>query len=139
MSRGNNVGNLINVEGQNLNNMPNNNSNNGIGTEENMKVKDFIDQIRKFDGTNSLDLFLKDIERVAKIVGEEKTSTLVLYVRTRLEGEALRTIDDINFETLEEFLQHFKNLYKPTKNYTVLQNKLALIYQFENNLQSCIN
>ena len=42
--------------------MPNKNSNNEIGTEENMKVKDFIDQIRKFDGTDSLDRFLKDRE-----------------------------------------------------------------------------
>ncbi|KYN01910.1 DNA-binding protein HEXBP [Cyphomyrmex costatus] len=53
-------------------------------------------------------------------------------IRSRIVGEARRTIQDRNFNSVSELTQYLKQVYGPVKNVYQLQGELGCIYQKNN-------
>ncbi|KYN11027.1 Cellular nucleic acid-binding protein like protein [Trachymyrmex cornetzi] len=62
----------------------------------------------------------------------EAESQFTKIIRTRIVGEARRTILDRNFNSVNELTQYLKQIYGPAKNVYQLQGKLGSIYQRNN-------
>ena len=53
----------------------------------------------------------------------------VLRLISKLSGEAKRSIQNRAYENLEDLINHFRRIYRPTESWKKLELKLANIYQ----------
>ncbi|KAL6421588.1 hypothetical protein ACFW04_014317 [Cataglyphis niger] len=59
----------------------------------------------------------------------EAESQFTKIIRTRIVGEARRTIQDENFDSVSQLTSYLKQIYGPSKNVYQLQGELGCIYQ----------
>ena len=93
-------------------------------------LKYAIEAVPFFDGTNTpLNYFIEGCEEAKLMLPNEAESQFVKILRTRIVGEARRTISDKNFETVAELIKYLKQIYGGSKNMYQLQGELGSTYQ----------
>jgi len=58
----------------------------------------------------------------------EAESQFTKIIRTRIIGEARRTIQDQDFDSVSQLTKYLKQIYGPSKNVYQLQGELGCIY-----------
>lgn len=92
-------------------------------------LKYAIEAVPFFDGNNiPLNYFVEGCEEAKSMLPSEAESQFTKVIRTRIVGEARRTIQDQNFDTLAQLTKYLKQIYGPSKNVYQLQGELGNIY-----------
>ncbi|RLU27171.1 hypothetical protein DMN91_000970, partial [Ooceraea biroi] len=93
-------------------------------------LKYAIEAVPFFDGSNiSLSYFVEGCEEAKSMLPNEAESQFTKIVRTRVVGEARRTIQGQVFETIAQLTKYLKQIYGSSKNAYQLQGELGNIYQ----------
>ena len=93
-------------------------------------LKYAVDAVPFFDGTNiPLSYFIEGCEEAKSMLPDEAESQFARILRTRIVGEARRTIRDEDFNTVAELTKFLKQIYGGTKNAYQLQGELGNVYQ----------
>lgn len=96
-------------------------------------LKDALRVVPEYDGERlSLTDFFAGLDEAKVMIGEANQANLVRIVRSRLIGEARRSIRKKEFLTIEELKTHLKNYFFSTKTVFQLQGELGSLYQKEN-------
>ena len=93
-------------------------------------INDALKFVQTFDGSGNVEDFLNGVQNGENVLAEPDRPSYLLMLKSKLRGEPLRTTENVNFENIEAFKDHFRKLYGPNETYTQLQLKLATIYQF---------
>lgn len=115
--------------------MPNNNPGNSGGTgSTNLNpfatLKYAVEAVPFFDGTSSaLSYFIEGCEVAKSMLPKEIEPQFANILRTRIVGEARRTIEDQDFKNVSQLTSYLKKIYGPPKNIYQLQGELGRIYQ----------
>ncbi|XP_072765780.1 LOW QUALITY PROTEIN: uncharacterized protein [Anoplolepis gracilipes] len=93
-------------------------------------LKYAVEAVPYFDGQNiPLNYFIEGCEEAKSMLPKETEPQLTRIIRTRIIGEARRTIQDQNFDSVSQLTTYLKQIYGPTKNIYQLQGELGCIYQ----------
>jgi len=93
-------------------------------------LKYAVDAVPFFDGNNiPLNYFIEGCEEAKSMLPREAEKQFAKVIRTRIVGEARRTIQDQDFNTVAELTKYLKQIYGATKNVYQLQGELGCIYQ----------
>ena len=93
-------------------------------------LKYAVEAVPFFDGqSGSLSYFIEGCEEGKSMVPAEAEAQFAKIIRTRIVGEARRTIQDQNFDTVAHLTTYLKKVYGPAKNVYQLQGELGCIYQ----------
>jgi len=68
-------------------------------------------------------------EEAKSILPDEAESQLTKIIRTRIVGEARRTIQGEDFDSVAQLINYLKQIYGPSKNIYQLQGELDSVYQ----------
>lgn len=92
-------------------------------------LKYAVEAVPFFDGSNiPLNYFVEGCEEAKSMLPSEAESQFTKVIRTRIVGEARRTIQDQDFDTLAQLTRYLKQIYGPSKNVYQLQGELGSIY-----------
>ncbi|KAL7298553.1 hypothetical protein TKK_0008328 [Trichogramma kaykai] len=94
----------------------------------NISVKDVLELVQKFDGTN-LTTFFSQIEDAKAMVGADGEATLVMWLKIKLPLEARKAIAGTDHKTVTEFKQALEKFYCTSRSIPQLQGELGNIYQ----------
>lgn len=98
-------------------------------------IKDCMEVIPGyFSGENiPIGIFLDGVREAFQMLEPDKDveTTFVRLLRSRLKGEALKSVYGVTFNTLKEFENHFKTLYTTGETLFELEATLARICQKE--------
>ena len=95
-------------------------------------LKYAVEAVPFFDGSNiPLHYFIKGCEEAKSMLPKEAEAQFTKVVRTRIVGEARRTIQDEEFETISQLTTYLKRTYGTAKNVYQLQGELGCIYQMD--------
>lgn len=93
-------------------------------------LKYAVDAVPFFDGKNiPLSYFIEGCEEAKSMLPQEAESQFAKILRTRIVGEARRTIRDEDFDTVSDLTKFLKQIYGGTKNAYQLQGELGNVYQ----------
>ena len=93
-------------------------------------LKYAIEAVPFFDGQNiPLNYFIEGCEEAKSMLPPEAESQFTKILRTRIVGEARRTIRDQDFENVGAMTKYLKQIYGGTKNIYQLQGELGSVYQ----------
>ncbi|EZA61824.1 hypothetical protein X777_09147 [Ooceraea biroi] len=93
-------------------------------------LKYAVEAVPFFDGSNiPLNYFVEGCEEAKSMLPSEAESQFTKIVRTRRAGEARRTIQDQEFDTIAKLTKYLKQIYGSSKNAYQLQGELGNIYQ----------
>ena len=93
-------------------------------------LKYAVEAVPFFDGSNiPLSYFIEGCEEAKSMLPREAEGQFVKILRTRIVGEARRTIQENDFETVSQLTAFLKRIYGPAKNIYQLQGELGCIYQ----------
>ncbi|KAL6417228.1 hypothetical protein ACFW04_011500 [Cataglyphis niger] len=93
-------------------------------------LKYAVEAVPFFDGNNiPLNYFIEGCEEAKSMLPREAESQFTKIIRTRIVGEARRTIQDENFDSVSQLTSYLKQIYGPSKNVYQLQGELGCIYQ----------
>lgn len=93
-------------------------------------LKYAVEAVPFFDGKNiPLNYFIEGCEEAKSMLPDEAESQFTKILRTRIVGEARRTIQDQDFDSVAQLTQYLKQAYGDTKNVYQLQGELGCIYQ----------
>lgn len=96
-------------------------------------LKYAIEAVPFFDGINiPLNYFIEGCEEARSMLPKEAESQFARVIRTRIVGEARRTIQDQDFGSVAELTSYLKQIYGPSKNVYQLQGELGCVYQKNN-------
>lgn len=93
-------------------------------------LKYAVEAVPFFDGKNiPLNYFIEGCEEAKSMLPSEAESQFTKILRTRIVGEARRTIRDQDFDTVAKLTKYLKQIYGGSKNVYQLQGELGGIYQ----------
>lgn len=93
-------------------------------------LKYAVDAVPFFDGKNiPLSYFIEGCEEAKSMLPNEAESQFTKIIRTRIVGEARRTIQDQDFDSVSQLTKFLKQVYSPLKNIYQLQGELGRVYQ----------
>jgi len=93
-------------------------------------LKYAVETVPFFDGQNiPLTYFIEGCEEAKAMLSEEAEPQFTKIIRTRIVGEAHRTIQDQDFNSVAQLTKYLEQIYGPSKNIYQLQGKLGCIYQ----------
>jgi hypothetical protein len=93
-------------------------------------LKYAVEAVPYFDGNNiSLNYFIEGCEEAKSMLPKEAEQQFTKIIRTRIVGEARRTIQDQEFDKVSQLTSYLKKVYGPSKNVYQLQGELGCIYQ----------
>lgn len=93
-------------------------------------LKYAVEAVPFFDGNNiPLNYFIEGCEEAKSMLPEEVESQFTKIIRTRIIGEARRTIQDQFFSSVSQLTSYLKRIYGPSKDVYQLQGELGSIYQ----------
>lgn len=96
-------------------------------------LKYAVEAVLFFDGSNtSLSYFIEGCEEAKSMLpveAVEAEAQLTKVIRTRIVGEARRTIQGQNFDSIAQLTAYLKQIYGPVKNVYQLQGELGSVYQ----------
>ncbi|KMQ83332.1 hypothetical protein RF55_20321, partial [Lasius niger] len=93
-------------------------------------LKYAVEAVPYFDGNNiSLNYFIEGCEEAKSMLPKEAEQQFTKIIRTRIVGEARRTIQDQEFDKVSQLTSYLKRVYGPSKNVYQLQGELGCIYQ----------
>ncbi|XP_070170586.1 uncharacterized protein [Polyergus mexicanus] len=93
-------------------------------------LKYAVEAVPYFDGQNiPLNYFIEGCEEAKSMLPNEAESQFTKIIRTRIIGEARRTIQDQDFDSVSHLTKYLKQIYGPVKNVYQLQGELGCIYQ----------
>ena len=93
-------------------------------------LKYAVDAVPFFDGNNiPLNYFIEGCEEAKSMLPKEAEAQFTKILRTRIVGEARRTIRDQDFDKVSKLTAYLKQIYGGTKNVYQLQGELGCIYQ----------
>lgn len=93
-------------------------------------LKYAVEAVPFFDGKNiPLNYFIEGCEEAKGMLPAEAESQFTKIIRTRIVGEARRTIRDIDFENVNQLTKYLKRIYGGSKNLYQLQGELGNVYQ----------
>lgn len=100
---------------------------------QNVKIKDAVTFIPNFDGHNiPLSEFIEAVNEAKEMVSKESEANLVKLIRTKITGEARRTMVNKTFENVATLVKHFKDLYGTGETLQQLFGKLGYEVQRSN-------
>lgn len=93
-------------------------------------LKYAVEAVPFFDGQNiPLTYFIEGCEEAKSMLPEEAEPQFTKIIRTRIVGEARRTIQDQDFDSVAQLTKYLEQIYGPAKNIYQLQGELGCIYQ----------
>lgn len=93
-------------------------------------LKYAVEAVPFFDGSNiPLSYFIEGCEEAKSMLPAEVELQFTKIIRTRIMGEARRTIQGQNFDTVAQLTTYLKQIYGPVKNAYQLQGELGSVYQ----------
>lgn len=93
-------------------------------------LKYAVEAVPFFDGKNiPLNYFIEGCEEAKSMLPHEAEPQFTKILRTRIVGEARRTIRDQDFETVAQLTKYLKQIYGGSKNVYQLQGELGNVYQ----------
>lgn len=93
-------------------------------------LKYAVEAVPFFDGKNiPLNYFIEGCEEAKGMLPAEAEPQFAKILRTRIVGEARRTIRDIDFENVNQLTKYLKQIYGGSKNLYQLQGELGSVYQ----------
>ncbi|XP_025267027.1 uncharacterized protein LOC112638849 [Camponotus floridanus] len=93
-------------------------------------LKYAVEAVPFFDGKNiPLSYFIEGCEEAKSMLPKEAEAQFTKVIRTRIVGEARRTIQDQDFDTVSNLTSYLKQIYGPSKNVYILQGELGRVYQ----------
>ncbi|KAM0728891.1 hypothetical protein ACS0PU_004245 [Formica fusca] len=93
-------------------------------------LKYAVEAVPYFDGQNiPLNYFIEGCEEAKSMLPSEAEPQFTKIIRTRIIGEARRTIQDQDFNSVSKLTKFLKQIYGPPKNVYQLQGELGCIYQ----------
>ena len=98
-----------------------------------IKIRDAVEFVPMFDGHNiPLNEFIEACNEAKSMVDTASENGLVRLIRTRITGEARRTILNRTFDKVANQRQHFKDLYDSRETIQQLFGKLGYEMQRDN-------
>lgn len=95
-------------------------------------LKYAVEAVPFFDGTNiPLSYFIEGCEEAKSMLPKEAEPQFTKVIRTRIVGEARRTIQDQNFSTISQLTKYLKQVFGSPKSVYQLQGELGCVYQKE--------
>jgi len=93
-------------------------------------LKNAVEAVSFFDGKNiPLNYFIEGCEEAKSMLPDEAESQFTKIIRTRIVGEARRTIQGEDFDSVAQLTKYLKQIYGSSKNVYQLQGELGSIYQ----------
>lgn len=93
-------------------------------------LKYAVEAVPFFDGKNiPLTYFVEGCEEAKSMLPPEAEPQFTRIIRTRIVGEARRTIQDQDFDSVAQLTKYLENTYGPVKNIYQLQGELGRVYQ----------
>ena len=93
-------------------------------------LKYAVEAVPFFDGQNMpLSYFIEGCEEAKAMLPAETEPQFTRIIRTRIVGEARRTIQDLDFNTVAQLTACLKKVYGASKTVYQLQGELGSIYQ----------
>ena len=93
-------------------------------------LKYAVEAVPFFDGQNiPLTYFIEGCEEAKAMLPDEAELQFTKVIRTRIVGEARRTIQDQNFDSVAQLTKYLEQVYGAAKNIYQLQGELGCIYQ----------
>ena len=90
-------------------------------------LKYMVEAVPFFDGQNiPITYFTEECEEAKSMLSPETESQFTKIIRTRIVGEARRTIQDQNFDTVSQLI-NLKQIYGPAKNVSTRRIRLRLL------------
>ena len=75
---------------------------------KNLSIKDTLDCIPKFDGSNiPLSTFLFGVREAVSMVPTANEVDLAKLIRRRLMGEAAKSMEELHFDSISELIKYF--------------------------------
>ncbi|CAB0037871.1 unnamed protein product [Trichogramma brassicae] len=94
----------------------------------NISVKDVLELVQKFDGTN-LTTFFSQIEDAKAMVGADGEAALVMWLKIMLPLEARKALAGTEHKKVAEFKTALEKFYCTSRSIPQLQGELGNIYQ----------
>ena len=92
-------------------------------------LKYAVEAVPFFDGSTPLSYFIEGCEEAKSMLPAEVEPQFTRIIRTRIVGEARRTIQDRNFDTIAQLTEYLKQVYGASKTVYQLQGELGCVYQ----------
>lgn len=93
-------------------------------------LKYAVEAVPFFDGQNiPLRYFIEGCEEAKGMLPAEAERQFARIIRTRIVGEARRTIQDVDFDSVAQLTKFLEQIYGHAKNIYQLQGELGCIYQ----------
>lgn len=104
-----------------------------LGGTQIVSLKDAVEVVHKFDGTNiPVYQFIDSCEEALLMLPQNAEQNLVRLIRTKITGEAKRSIQGIKFENLTTLTTYLKELYCPAKTVNQARRELGTLVQKQN-------
>ena len=95
-----------------------------------VSIKDAVKVIREFDGENiPMAEFFLGCDEAREMVGPEHEAALTKFIRSKIKGDALMSLQGQSFLTVDALKDHLKSIYVPRKSVLQLQGELGNEYQ----------
>ncbi|KMQ85713.1 hypothetical protein RF55_15566, partial [Lasius niger] len=95
-------------------------------------LKYAVETVPFFDGKNiPISYFIEGCEEAKSMLPKEAEPQFTIIIRTRIVGEARRTIQDQDFDSVSRLTEFLKKIYDPSKNAYQLQGELGRVYQMK--------
>lgn len=93
-------------------------------------LKYAVEAVPFFDGKNiPLTYFIEGCEEGKSMLPAEAEPQFTRIIRTKIVGEARRTIQDQNFDSIAQLTKYLEQIYGPSKTVYQLQGELGSVYQ----------
>jgi hypothetical protein len=93
-------------------------------------LKYAVEAVPFFDGQSiPLSYFIEGCEEAKSMLPADAEPQFARIIRTRIVGEARRTIQDQNFDSVTGLTEFLKKVYGPSKTLYQLQGELGCVYQ----------
>ena len=95
-----------------------------------VSIKDALKVVHEFDGQNiPMSEFFLGCDEAREMIGPENEAALAKFLRSKIKGEALISLQGQSFRTIEDLKDHLKSMYVPKKSVLQLQGELGNEYQ----------
>ena len=100
---------------------------------KNLSIKDALDCIPKYDGSNiALSTFFFGIREALSMIPEANESDLAKLIKRRLTGEAAKAMEELIFQNINDLIKYFETNFGSYKPHLTLMEELAAARQMRN-------
>ena len=93
-------------------------------------LKYAVEAVPFFDGSNTpLSYFIEGCEEAKAMLPAEAEAQFTKVIRTKIVGEARRTIQGQDFDSIAQLVKYLKQIYGSSKSAYQLQGELGSVYQ----------